>query len=271
MITSNVTTIAYCWLIKLKNGAQYGFTDYSHEISFDNVVFDPRGIIKNSAIQSDTSIAADNFEIHGMIDHAVITKEDVLSGLYDQAYVEFSAVDYLYPENRAILKSGYVNQIRIVDDKFYFNIVGLIDRAKCTVSKCYSETCRAKFADVECGVDKNSHLIKGVIAQIISQDKVKVKFTDESSKYRGLFHNAKMDISSGAGEVKMIVSGFNNNIATFYQNIPEDIKQGDSFVLYPECNKSFQACVEIFNNAINFRGEPHVPGQDEIYKTSASR
>jgi hypothetical protein len=37
------------------------------------------------------------------------------------------------------------------------------------------------------------------------------------------------------------------------------------------CDKELDTCIARFNNAVNFRGEPFVPGTDKILKTSATR
>jgi len=38
--------------------------------------------------------------------------------------------------------------------------------------------------------------------------------------------------------------------------------QGDRIALRHGCDKSFATCVSRFGNAENFRGEPHLPGND---------
>lgn len=54
---------------------------------------------------------------------------------------------------------------------------------------------------------------------------------------------------------------------TLYLSPPYPPAEGDRAVVYPGCDKRVQTCLEKFDNVINFRGEPHVPGQDEYYKT----
>lgn len=39
---------------------------------------------------------------------------------------------------------------------------------------------------------------------------------------------------------------------------------GDRFVIYPGCDKTLSTCKDKFDNVLNFRGEPHVPGQDKF-------
>ncbi len=42
------------------------------------------------------------------------------------------------------------------------------------------------------------------------------------------------------------------------------IEVGDAFRIYPGCDKRFETCKARFANVLNFRGEPYVPGTDEV-------
>ena len=42
------------------------------------------------------------------------------------------------------------------------------------------------------------------------------------------------------------------------------IAPGDTFAVYPGCDKRLETCIGRFNNVINFRGEPYVPGLDAM-------
>jgi uncharacterized phage protein (TIGR02218 family) len=53
--------------------------------------------------------------------------------------------------------------------------------------------------------------------------------------------------------------------------MPNTIALGDSFTVSAGCDKQFDTCISRFSNAINFRGEPHVPGTDKLLETSATR
>jgi uncharacterized phage protein (TIGR02218 family) len=43
-------------------------------------------------------------------------------------------------------------------------------------------------------------------------------------------------------------------------------KPGDAFRIHPGCDKRLDTCAGRFANVLNFRGEPYVPGQDELLK-----
>ncbi len=42
------------------------------------------------------------------------------------------------------------------------------------------------------------------------------------------------------------------------------MQAGDAFTIRPGCDKSFATCRAKFDNAVNFRGFPHVPGTDQV-------
>ncbi len=46
--------------------------------------------------------------------------------------------------------------------------------------------------------------------------------------------------------------------------MPDSIAIGDTFDIFPGCNKAIADCHGFYDNILNFRGEPHVPGQDEL-------
>ena len=46
--------------------------------------------------------------------------------------------------------------------------------------------------------------------------------------------------------------------------MPEPVAAGDSFTVTAGCDKQFQTCHDRFNNVVNFRGFPHIPGNDFV-------
>lgn len=69
--------------------------------------------------------------------------------------------------------------------------------------------------------------------------------------------------STYAMEVKTYASGR----VELREPMPYAIMTGDVFKIYPGCHKRLtEDCVAKFDNAINFRGEPFVPGLDQIAK-----
>jgi uncharacterized phage protein (TIGR02218 family) len=54
---------------------------------------------------------------------------------------------------------------------------------------------------------------------------------------------------------------------TLFEPPPGGIAQsGDRLMLYAGCDKRFETCQKRFDNALNFRGEPFVPGLDAMVR-----
>ena len=49
-----------------------------------------------------------------------------------------------------------------------------------------------------------------------------------------------------------------------------DIAVGDSFNIIAGCDKTVSICSERFNNIINFRGFPDIPGTDKLLTTAGT-
>jgi phage conserved hypothetical protein BR0599 len=47
------------------------------------------------------------------------------------------------------------------------------------------------------------------------------------------------------------------------------IATGDTFGITAGCDKRFETCKARFANAVNFRGFPHIPGQDTVIRYAA--
>lgn len=52
---------------------------------------------------------------------------------------------------------------------------------------------------------------------------------------------------------------------TLYLPMVQEIEVGDELTVYAGCDKRLDTCIDKFSNVLNFRGEPYVPGQDEMF------
>ncbi len=51
---------------------------------------------------------------------------------------------------------------------------------------------------------------------------------------------------------------------TLFLPMPSIVAIGDNYSLRPGCDKKFSTCKDRYNNVKNFRGEPNVPGNDQV-------
>lgn len=93
---------------------------------------------------------------------------------------------------------------------------------------------------------------------------------DEARAVDGWFANGAVTFESGDNdgkttEIKEWIES--SSRVTTYLPLPFDIQVGDRLRLYAGCDKMRATCFEKFNNVINFRGEPDLPGLDALTRT----
>ena len=52
--------------------------------------------------------------------------------------------------------------------------------------------------------------------------------------------------------------------------MPYTVQTSDTYSMHAGCDKNFTTCGSTFSNAVNFRGEPHLPGADKMFETAGT-
>lgn len=63
------------------------------------------------------------------------------------------------------------------------------------------------------------------------------------------------------------VKTWNGTTIELFLRTFKPIATGDRYVIHPGCDKRLGTCTTRFSNVVNFRGQPHVPGQDAYMQT----
>jgi hypothetical protein len=66
------------------------------------------------------------------------------------------------------------------------------------------------------------------------------------------------------------VAGFSPGSVRTAMPLPYPIAVGDTFTIVAGCDRTLGTCVGRFNNIINFRGEPYIPGVDVITRSQSN-
>lgn len=258
-------TFAHCMLITRRDNVKLGFTDHQRKLVIDTIVYTPQQGTDPSELQSDSRAGVDNMEIVGVLDNAGLAKNDILSGKFDNARLDIFLVDYTQlpavamPGDCVWLKTFIIGNTQIEDDIFRLECRSISDYLNKQIIELTSPNCRAQFGDTRC--QKNLTGLQGVttVSAITSQRQITIA---ASGYVIDFFKYGKIEWLSGtlAGYIADISASVDNDIS-LYSKAPLGIAVGDSVKITAGCNKTFDACVN-FSNAVNFQGEPHVPGVD---------
>lgn len=263
MRNDKVTNFVTCWRMQLTNGQLLNFTDADEDIFFEEENYICGGYFTPNKIFSSNELAQDNFVISGIIDNKIITKKDLLEGKFSNGYLEVFLVSRVnLQDKRTILKTGWIGEIKAKEHKFTAEIISLGSKTNNVIGICYSSSCRAEFGDEFCKVNKDQYGKNGIISKLVEVN----SFIDEEIKEpNDYFNQGVLSFTSGKNKgTKHRVIEFRDNKITLDSSYNLEITIGDEYTIIVGCNKTLSSCIDKFNNAINFRGEPFIPSKHNL-------
>jgi uncharacterized phage protein (TIGR02218 family) len=268
-LADEVTTLATCWKLTRRDGLIMGFTDHDSDIVFEPVTFVASSGFTASAVQSTSGFAVDNLDVEGMLTSEFIAEADLHAGLYDFAQIEIFLLNYAnLSQGKLLVRFGWIGEVSYGKNQFVAEVRGLSQKLAQKIGSLFSPTCRAMFGDAKCGKNLNDYKFTATITAVESSQ----VFTTALANPAGYFNYGFLKFTSGANDdLQMEVKDYVGGKITLALPMPYEVEVGDSLEVYAGCDKLIKTCKDKFSNAINFRGEPHVPGTDRILETAGTR
>jgi len=268
------TTLAWGWRLTRNDGAVFGFTDHDLPLTFLSTTFQPESGFAASEIRSGSDLAVDSQDAVGVLTATTITETDILDGRWDNAAVEIWRVNWQDVSQRVMMRRGAIGQVRRGRLHFVAEMRSLAHVLGQTVGRTFLASRDAALVDVRCGVTLNDPAFKGSgTAATVIGDR---GFTTSglSAFVDGWFSLGLVTWSSGANSgrsAEVLSHALTGAIApiTLLEKPVRGISVGDAFTITAGCDKTFETCKAKFANATNFRGFPHIPGQDTIIRYAA--
>ena len=229
-----------------------------------SLIYQARSGYTRSAIHTIANLAVDNLDIESAIDSETLSAADLRAGVWDGATVEIFLVNWANLANgKIILKRGTIGEVELKDTVFRAELRGLSQVLSQQIVELYTADCRADLGDTRCKVNLAALTVTGAITSVTDRR----SFTDASRAEAANFWNGGLlTWTSGANvgrmmEVKAFASG---GAFTLFLPMPSTVLVGDNYSLRPGCDKKFSTCKNRYSNVKNFRGEPNVPGNDQV-------
>lgn len=266
-LQSGVTTLCRCWKLTRRDGVVLGFTDHDEDLSFDDVLFRAGTGLSASEASARLGLAVDGSEVSGALSDDLLREADLAAGRYDAAAVQVYLVDWSEPELRVLLASGVLGEVRQQGIAFAAELRSLAHRLNEETGRLYTATCSADLGDNRCKVDLTNPLFRGLGSVAALQGMSRFAAAGIDTFADGWFTAGQLTWTSGANnslavEVKTHHAAASGVAIELWQVMPEPIAPGDAFVVTAGCDKRFATCRDRFANAVNFRGFPHIPGND---------
>jgi uncharacterized phage protein (TIGR02218 family) len=270
-LDSGMTTLAWCWRIERADGLVLGFTDHDRPLSFGGVSYEPESGFAASEIRSGLDLAVDAQDAEGVLSSDTITETDILDGRWDNAAVEVWRVNWTDVAERVLMRRGAIGQVRRGRLAFVAEVRSLAHLLNQTVGRTFQYACDAQLGDARCGVDLDDPAFRAsgsVTALVGDRGFVASSLAGFAA---GWFALGRLSWTGGANAGRTAevaahsVSGGVRQL-TLLEAPVRPIAVGDSFTVVAGCDKRLETCRSRFDNVVNFRGFPHIPGQDTVIR-----
>jgi uncharacterized phage protein (TIGR02218 family) len=266
-LASGVTTLCWCWRITPRAGPALGFTDHDRDLTFDGTLFEAATGFSATEINSSVGLSVDNLEVESALNSQSLSEAALASGDFDDAAIEIFRVDWSDPASRVLVRRGSLGEVRRSGTAFAAEVRGLAHYLGQTQGRLYQLGCDADLGDARCGVELASSAFRTTAAVLSSQSPRAVTTEGLPAYEDGWFTGGLLTFTSGANqgrsrEVKRHALLPAHALLELWQPPGSPIAAGDAFTITAGCDKRLATCRAKFSNAVNFRGFPHMPGND---------
>ncbi|WP_398470349.1 DUF2163 domain-containing protein [Tardiphaga sp.] len=268
-LDSGVTTLALAWKLTRRDGVITGFTDHDRDLAFDGVTFRAGTGFAASEATGRVDLAVDGGDIAGALDGDGLNEADLAAGRYDAAKIETWLVDWSDVALRVLMARGRIGEVKREGIAFIAEIRGLADLLSQESGRLYTAKCNADLGDARCKVNLHDPARRGtgavgdMLGTSVFVAEGLAAFAD------GVFTSGRLSWTGGVNaglsiEVKLHRADDGEVMLSLWQAMPEPVASGDTFTVTAGCDKTLATCRDRFANSENFRGFPHIPGNDFI-------
>jgi uncharacterized phage protein (TIGR02218 family) len=273
------TTTTRLIKVVLTNGFTYGLAMLDRDVEYDDgqgeLVYVALNGFDSTTIASDTGYSVANAEGYALLSDEVegIDLEDVEAGVLDDAQWVCYLVNFedLTPGRHILLDAGDIGEVRVKDGLVWLpELMSYMQRLKQPVGGVWSRTCRAIFgtpkdSQTGCGIPLTTLWAAGDVLAVGAEANrlfTGSLLTNDSPGPPMVGGRVQFLTGDNAGR-EFTIEEVDGLVVTLAETTTFPIQIGDTYRARPDCGKRYREdCINIWNNGVNFKGEPLIPVGD---------
>ncbi|MFE3835586.1 DUF2163 domain-containing protein [Pseudogemmobacter sonorensis] len=267
-LQSGTTTLCRLWSLVRRDGQVLGFTDHDRDLTVGGQVFRAGSGLTASALEQSSGLSVDNSEAVGALSDAAINEADLAAGRFDGAELRIWLANWAAPAERREIFRGTLGEVIRRGGGFRAELRGLAEALNQETGLAYTRNCGAVLGDGRCRFDttRPGYAIEIEADEIDAEGRI-FGFAALPGFDPNWFDGGRFEVlgGAGAGLVAMIkgdrMVGAGRRVE-LWQAIRAGVRPGDMLRLVAGCDKLPGTCRAKFGNFENFRGFPHLPGDD---------
>jgi uncharacterized phage protein (TIGR02218 family) len=269
-LSEGVTNLALAWRLTRSDGVIVGLTQHDRDFQFDGTLFKAASSFTSADHERELGLGPDRTAISGALNANTISEADLKLGRWDGAKIEAFWVDWTNPADFIAMWCGLIAGANWRGSAFELDVVGQEAALNQEIGQVYARTCNARFGDGRCGVDLDvpAHRIVATLISVSSDRDVAI--AAPAGKLVADFQGGTILITngpasgwtSGIHSITPSPTGWEIAITRPFPVMPV---VGNAVLIQAGCDKTFATCKSRFANHLNFRGQPHMPGDDVAF------
>lgn len=262
-LATGMVTLCHVWHITRSDGIELRFTDHDVSVTANTLLYSATVGLACSAIELSEGLEPPNMEITGIFDDTGISVADYLAGKYYMARVKVGLADWQDPAEPILwLLVGYVGQLARDRLSFRGQLSGLSTLINRSTAEATTPCCRARLGDARCQVPMALRTISTTISTVTSRREFSVVAVSAVAYLQ--YGICKFTSGLNAGRSMEIKAQQTGTGIELYLPMPYTVAVDDAVELSAGCDLLLATCHDKFDNVVNFRGEPFLPGADAM-------
>lgn len=238
-LEKELVCLAFCWRLDRRDGVSLGLTSHDRDLVVEGMVYRAAPGMLPSAVSVGAGLDVDSMDVNGALTADVIAAADLEAGRWDGR--------------------GELGAVERQGEAFSAELRGPVALLDGPVAPETSPDCRAELGDRDCRVDMAARRVVVRVSEV-EGDVVTV----EGGGLTGgayAFGRLRWLTGANAGLAQMVLASDAESV-TLADAPAFAVAAGTLAELTQGCDKRLETCSARFGNALNFRGEPHLPGND---------
>jgi len=270
-IATGATTLCWCWRIRRTDGVELGFTDHDVALSFEGLTFEPADGLEGGEVTAKRGAQVDTSEVLGVVRSDRISHTDIALGRFDGAEVTTWRVNWRNPAERDRQRRDTIGEITREDGRFRAELRSPSQAMNVPQGRRYQSLCDAELGDARCGVDLDAPGMRIDCEVVTVEGRTLLCLGDIGMFTAGWFGHGTANWTTGerAGlkdRVTSHVTSGSDHLVGFADSVGDRVTVGDRLTLRAGCDRAYATCRDKFANTVNFRGFPHIPGNDAVLR-----
>ncbi len=269
-LAGGVTTLARCWRITRRDGAVIGLTEHDEDLFVDGTSFRSASGVGGSEDAAALGFAVGGGEMSAALTSELIDEADLDAGRYDGARIELILADWSAPAHFLLLRRASLGEVRREGGSFTAELRGQAHQLNMVRGRLFTSGCDADLGDARCKVALAAPAYAGAGTVATVEGPGLLVAAGLEAYAAGWFTQGRLAFTSGANQgfaTEVKAHGTAGGVRLeLWQRPSEPMAAGDAFTVSAGCDKRFETCRDRFANSLNFRGFPHMPGNDAVLR-----